>query len=88
MPKPPQSSSFKRRANLHALICRGAHVRLDVREIISMDARKAVVDAVVVNQESKVAVAFVRMPGPRMDHASVLCQSRSTPYLTLFCRKC
>ncbi|KAL3133031.1 hypothetical protein ABBQ38_006938 [Trebouxia sp. C0009 RCD-2024] len=58
---------FTRQPGLKYL--RNEHVRLDVRVTLSVAARSALVDAVVVHQESQVAAAFVRLPGPHKDHA-------------------
>lgn len=69
------------------MVCRGAHVRLDVRVVISLAAQKALVDAVVVHQESRVAVAFVRMPGSRKHHASPALILSFNTLLTLFLQK-
>ncbi|KAL3133032.1 hypothetical protein ABBQ38_006938 [Trebouxia sp. C0009 RCD-2024] len=51
---------FTRQPGLKYL--RNEHVRLDVRVTLSVAARSALVDAVVVHQESQVAAAFVRLP--------------------------
>ncbi|KAL3149325.1 hypothetical protein ABBQ32_14166 [Trebouxia sp. C0010 RCD-2024] len=51
---------FIRQPGLRCL--RNEHVRLDVRVILSLAARSALVDVVVVQQESQVAAAFIRMP--------------------------